>query len=536
MAMIDTPDLDAQLDAAQAQLTASEAEAKVKESDADFAKTTYVRWQTSHKGTVSEQEREDKKAHYESSVAQLNAALARVNLDRANVDRLRYLTRFKDVIAPYDGVITERRIDIGDLVTAGSTNTTPLFGIAQFDRIRVFANFSAVAVIDETGRPRIVPNKDNSNLTPSCVVEVAEGVMEVGEFARRQWGNAPETAAARFKRDTGTSATFSISGKSFTPTQLSTFVLKRLVADSTKRLGPIAEAVITIPANFAHEAREATFAAAKAAGLNVRFIINEPTAAALYYAFKERRQMDGVFAVYDLGGGTFDISIIRMRGQNVEVLASAGIAKLGGDDFDAVLQRMVQKKYKSMTGKELPADEFTKNAAEEQKKSLSSRKQVTIRAGRQLIDISRTEFEEGISSLVTQAEMLCEATLEEANIGPDEVNAVLLSGGSTRIPLIHESVERIFGQAPVSSENVDEVVALGAALYSAYKSDRAVLSPAQRTVVAHMKVSESTGKCFGTIAVGIEPNQNERRLVNNILIKKGEKSIYLSAPKRCGDS
>jgi RND family efflux transporter MFP subunit len=148
MAIIDTPDLDAQLDAAQAQLTAAEAEAKVKESDAEFAKTTYVRWQTSPKGAVSDQEREDKKARHDSSVAQLNAALARVNLDRANVDRLRYLTRFKEVSAPYDAVITERRIDIGDLVTAGSTNTTPLFGIAQFDRIRVFANIPQSARVD----------------------------------------------------------------------------------------------------------------------------------------------------------------------------------------------------------------------------------------------------------------------------------------------------------------------------------------------------------------------------------------------------
>jgi RND family efflux transporter MFP subunit len=148
MAIIDTPDLDAQLDAAQAQLTAAEAEAKVKESDAEFAKTTYVRWQTSPKGAVSDQEREDKKARHDSSVAQLNAALARVNLDRANVDRLRYLTRFKEVSAPYDAVITERRIDIGDLVTAGSANTTPLFGIAQFDRIRVFANIPQSARVD----------------------------------------------------------------------------------------------------------------------------------------------------------------------------------------------------------------------------------------------------------------------------------------------------------------------------------------------------------------------------------------------------
>jgi RND family efflux transporter MFP subunit len=140
MAIIDTPDLDAQLAAAQAQLEASQAEAKVKESDAEFAKTTYARWQTAIKGTVSDQEREDKKAQYQSSVAQLNAARARINLDRANVDRLTYLTRFKEVTAPYEGVITERHTDIGDLVAAGSINTTPLFGIAQYDQIRVFVN------------------------------------------------------------------------------------------------------------------------------------------------------------------------------------------------------------------------------------------------------------------------------------------------------------------------------------------------------------------------------------------------------------
>ena len=148
MAIIDTPDLDAQLEASRAQLEAAEAEAKVKESDAEFAKTTYVRWQTSPKGAVSDQEREDKKARHDSSVAQLNAALARVNLDRANVDRLTFLTRFKEVNAPYDGVITERRIDIGDLVTAGSTNTTPMFGIAQSERIRVFADVPQSARID----------------------------------------------------------------------------------------------------------------------------------------------------------------------------------------------------------------------------------------------------------------------------------------------------------------------------------------------------------------------------------------------------
>ncbi len=149
LAQIDTPELDAQLEAAKAQLKASEAEMKVKESDAEFARTTYDRWAGSAKGVVSEQEREDKKAGYSSAVAKLNAAEARVNLDKSNVDRLSYMAQFKEVAAPYDGVITERRTDIGDLVTAGSTSSTaPLFGIAQYDRIRVFVNVPQSASAD----------------------------------------------------------------------------------------------------------------------------------------------------------------------------------------------------------------------------------------------------------------------------------------------------------------------------------------------------------------------------------------------------
>jgi RND family efflux transporter MFP subunit len=149
LAVIDTPELDAQLEAAKAQLNASEAEVKVREADAEFAKSTYERWQGSARGVVSEQEREDKKAGNATAQAKLNAAVAKVHLDQSNVDRLTFLTQFKQVTAPYDGVITARRIDIGDLVTAGSTsNTTPLFEISQYDRIRVFANVPQGAIGD----------------------------------------------------------------------------------------------------------------------------------------------------------------------------------------------------------------------------------------------------------------------------------------------------------------------------------------------------------------------------------------------------
>jgi len=165
LATIDTPDLDAQLEASQAQLKASDAEVKVKEANADFAKTTYERWQGSPRGVVSDQEREDKKAQYAVSIAQLNAARARVNLDQANVDRLTFLTRFKRVTAPYDGVITDRHVDIGDLVTAGSTaNTSSLYGIAQSEEVRVFVDVPQVASAEvKDGTPAQVMTSEYPN-------------------------------------------------------------------------------------------------------------------------------------------------------------------------------------------------------------------------------------------------------------------------------------------------------------------------------------------------------------------------------------
>jgi len=179
LAKIDTPELDAQLEAAKAQLVASQAETKVRESEADFAKTTYDRWAGSPKGVVSEQEREDKKAGYASAIAKLNAAHARVNLDKSNVDRLSYMTQFKQVVAPYEGVITERRIDIGDLVTAGSTsNTSPLFGISQADRIRVFANVPQGAAGDVSiGSPvRIWAAENPSQIFEGKVTRTSESI------------------------------------------------------------------------------------------------------------------------------------------------------------------------------------------------------------------------------------------------------------------------------------------------------------------------------------------------------------------------
>ncbi len=394
--------------------------------------------------------------------------------------------------------------------------------MASFIGIDLGTSFSAVAVIDDTGRPSIVHNSDGQNITPSCVTE-NENVIEVGEFARRTWGNAPEKAAARFKRDMGTTAKFKINNHEFTPTDLSAFVLKKLMKDSSTKIGAVSNAVVTIPANFSNEAREATMAASKAAGLNVEYIINEPTAAALYYAFISDSNLHGNYAVYDLGGGTFDVSIIHVNGQDIDVLATNGISRLGGDDFDKALLAIVSNDYKEITGEDMEFDDFTINDAEEEKKSLSKRKRTTAKVGRQLIDISRDEFEEAISTHVTQAEMLCESTIEEAGIELGDIRNVLLAGGSTRIPLVLESVRRVFGQEPIASVNVDEVVALGAALYAAYKGDQANLSSIQKSAIQKIKVAESTSKYFGTIAIIFDDAREEEKLSNSILIRKGDK-------------
>jgi len=381
--------------------------------------------------------------------------------------------------------------------------------------------FSAVAAIDETGRPKILHNKEGGNITPSCIIISENNTVDVGEEARKGYGLDPNVAA-RFKRQMGTNETYEIMDRTFTPTELSGFVLKKLFSDAQNAIGEVKEAVVTIPANFSHEARDATMQAAKLAGLNVKYIINEPTAAALYYAYKNDEELAGIYAVYDMGGGTFDISIIHINGHNIDVLATNGVSRLGGDDFDAAIQKIVQEKYKLATGEDLEPEDYTKNDAENEKKSLSKKEKTSARANRKYIDISRGEFEESISSLIAQSEMLCESSIHEADISLTDIKGVLLVGGSTRMPIVLDSVKRVFGIEPTSSINVDEVVALGAALYAAYKSDKKHLSPLQKNAINKIKVGETTSKCFGIISLSDDNAAGQARLTNSVLIRKGE--------------
>ena len=392
--------------------------------------------------------------------------------------------------------------------------------MSNYVGIDLGTTFCAVAYIDETGRPQIVNNDRDQNITPSVVAKHKDNLI-VGEFARKHWGNDDRKGAARFKRDMGTSNSHQIDGNSYSPTELSAAVVKELKIQTENRIGPITESVVTIPANFSNEARDATMESAKMAGLNVKYIINEPTAAALYYAYQSDGDLSGSYVVFDLGGGTFDVSIIKVSGQDVEVLSSNGLHKLGGTDFDKALWSLVAEKYKKESGEDLTTEEFSMNDAEDAKKSITERKKTTVEIEREFVDLSRIEFEESISSMLAQIEMMCETTLDEAEIDVSDISDVFLAGGSTRMPIVQQIVEKVFHKKPISTVNVDEVVALGACLYAAHKSDGSDLSEIQKKSIDQLKVAERTNCFLGTITVGYSESKGQT-LMNSILIKKGE--------------
>ena len=231
--------------------------------------------------------------------------------------------------------------------------------MANFIGVDLGTTFSAVGHLDDTGRPVIVRNRDGENITPSVVSFSSDDLVHVGESARKTLGIDPNTRG-RFKRDMGTSTRYELRGKEYSPTVLSSLVLKKLREETEASIGQAHGAIVTIPANFANEAREATMEAARLAGLEVKHIINEPTAAALFYAYEADESLGGVYAVYDLGGGTFDVSIINLSDQDVELLATDGVSRLGGDDFDEAVRKLVAEKYRDQTGGELDPTDFTK--------------------------------------------------------------------------------------------------------------------------------------------------------------------------------
>ena len=389
---------------------------------------------------------------------------------------------------------------------------------------------SLAAQLDNVGRPRIVHNSEGANLTPSVVQFLSRSKVIVGEFAKKELG-LEKNVFSEFKRDMGTSVTYSCGSEALTPVDLSCFVLQKIKQDCEAAVGLVDTVVITVPANFRNEAREATLSAAIAAGFKTDMLLNEPTAAALYYANQAGKKLNGIYVVYDLGGGTLDVSIIKAQGDDVEVLASDGLQKLGGKDFDQKIIDLVAKKFKAELGKEFNTENFnfTKNDAEEKKKELSTREETKVRVTGQgilptTLIITRKEFEESISGYIAQTEMLCESVMLEANISLSDVDDVFLAGGSSRIPLVKKTLAKLFGKEPVVSGNPDEAIALGAAIYAGYKTDKSRLNPLQRDAVSEMRFQEVSPAFFGTLVRCTEQNaRGSFALKNTIIISKNQK-------------
>ena len=335
---------------------------------------------------------------------------------------------------------------------------------------------SCVAVI-EGGESVVIPNAEGARTTPSVVAFKKDGERIVGRVAKQQAVSNPERTISSIKREMGTGHTVAIDGKSFTPQEISAMILSKLKADAEAYLGDkVTEAVITVPAYFTDAQRQATKDAGKIAGLDVKRIINEPTAAALAYGIDKGNEQKVM--VYDLGGGTFDVSIIEMGDGVQEVLATAGNNRLGGDDFDQKIVDWMVAEFKKENGIDLSADKMAlqrlREAAEKAKIELSGSTTSSINlpfitadaSGPKHLDLtlSRAKFNELTSSLVDAMMGPVRQALSDSGLSKNDINKVLLVGGSTRIPAVQEAIKEFMGQEPFKGINPDECVAMGAAL------------------------------------------------------------------------
>ena len=336
---------------------------------------------------------------------------------------------------------------------------------------------SCVAVM-EGGEPVVIPNPEGNRTTPSVVAFSKNGERLVGQIAKRQAVTNPDHTVISIKRDMGSNRKVKIEGDDFTPQEISAMILQKLKSDAENYLGQkVTEAVITVPAYFSDSQRQATKDAGKIAGLEVLRIINEPTAAALAYGM-DKEDKDQKIMVYDLGGGTFDVSILDIGDGVFEVLATSGNNKLGGDDFDERIINYLVDEFKKDQGIDLKSDNMAmqrlKEAAEKAKIELSGVGQTNINlpfitadsTGPKHLDITltRAKFDELTRDLVEATTGPVNQALKDAGLSASQIDQVLLVGGSTRIPAVQEAVKKITGKEPNKGINPDECVAIGASI------------------------------------------------------------------------
>ncbi len=335
---------------------------------------------------------------------------------------------------------------------------------------------SCMAII-EGGEPTVITNKEGSRTTPSVVAYNKKGERIVGEHAKRQAITNPDQTVTSIKREMGTDHRVTLKDKEYTPQEISAMILQKMKQDAEDYLGQeIKEAVITVPAYFSDSQRQATKDAGKIAGLEVKRIINEPTAASLAYGLDDDK--DQTILVYDLGGGPFDVSILEIGDGVFEVIATSGNNKLGGDDFDERIIDYLAENFKNEYGIYLRKDRMAlqrlKDAAEKAKIELSSVKETNVNlpfitqtedGPKHLdVDITRAKFNELTEDLVEKTMGPARQAMKDAGLSTGEIDEVILVGGSTRIPAVQEAVENLAGKSPNKGINPDEVVAIGAAI------------------------------------------------------------------------
>ena len=335
---------------------------------------------------------------------------------------------------------------------------------------------SCVAVM-EGGEPKVIPNAEGARTTPSVVAFSKTGERMVGQVAKRQAITNPDRTISSIKREMGTNYRVNIDGKSYTPPEISAMVLQKLKTDAEAYLGEtVTEAVITVPAYFSDSQRQATKDAGKIAGLDVKRIINEPTAAALAYGLDKESEQK--IMVYDLGGGTFDVSVLEIGDGVIEVLATAGDTRLGGDDFDKCVTDYLVEEFKKAEGVDLSGDKVAmqrlREAAEKAKCDLSGVTSTNVNLpyitadanGPKHLDVTltRAKFNELTHHLVERTMAPVRQALSDAGLSVNDLSKVLLVGGSTRIPAVQEAVKSFTGKDPFKGINPDECVAVGAAI------------------------------------------------------------------------
>ncbi|MHC4882162.1 MAG: Hsp70 family protein [Planctomycetota bacterium] len=391
--------------------------------------------------------------------------------------------------------------------------------------------FSALARLNGIGRPEIVPNCEGERITPSAVYfeEEEAGTIRVGLEAVNCRQLNPERAVRWIKRHMGDQKwKKSIDGHEWTPQEISGLILKKLKQDCSIE-SPIHDVVISVPAHFDEARRKATMDAGALAGLNVVGIVNEPVAAALYYATTQN--VNGRVLVYDLGGGTFDVTILDIDGQEINIVCSQGDHALGGVDFDKKIIELFEEAYRKEHNAELIQNEQDRakyeDEAEDVKKTLSRRNSVRKilygAAGSVRVEITREQYVKAIEPLIARTEILIEVALEEAKSAVSDIQKVLLVGGSTRMPVVQQRLKDKFGFEPEIAVNVDECVSLGAAIHAGLtllRDNPKKVSKGIATGLKEVRLRDVCNHSYGTICAPIDEETGRHVIRNSIILQK----------------